>query len=352
MRIEDIEVGMEAKAVTKTGEGCSFAAFCRLHPGRVGVVTRMEELDSGSWLVVMANCWFAPEDLIPAKIANQTVDDFKPGMRVKAHRKSVMSENWEVFLHAALDGITHVLFVSQRPFRVCVTCETKAAGNFDFAPTDLEILEPPVTIGSKIDSHSYFVLNKEQKLWLDNHWNIPVPEHTKDALSLWSIHENENLWLDGSWGIPDLVPQEVKGLKPITLKAIIEAGALPSCIAFHAFTQAMVAIRPEYMWEEIPPEVAQKAAEDLEYPVWLEDHGFLNIPTPEPEKPEQPVFDIDKVTLQFYSGNKFLCYDGVPLIRLTEEGAYRCQAVLNTDAGFPVALETSHRGYYQVKMQN
>ena len=299
MRIEDIEVGMEAKAVTKTGEGCSFAAFCSMHPGRVGVVTRMEELDSGSWLVVMANCWFAPEDLIPAKIANQTVDDFKPGMQVKAHRKSVMSENWEVFLHAALDGITHVLSVSQRPFRVCVTCTTKAAGNFDFAPTDLEILASSVT------------LNAATAFWTN--------EEIETAK-----HHRRIAYMDGSWDVLTPAPQVITGLKPITLKAILEAGALPSCIAFHAFTQAMVAIRPEYMWEEIPPEVAQKAAEDLEYPVWLEDHGFLSITVPEPEKPEQSEpFDPMKFNLVVDLAGARLYYGGAYLGILDEQGFWR-----------------------------
>ena len=76
-------------------------------------------------------------------------------------------------------------------------------------------------------------------------------EHAVDAKSYWvpKLKENATFWIDdvaesmkqhwrdhylsGFWDTPIPTPQVITGLKPITLKAIVEAGALPDCLTFH-----------------------------------------------------------------------------------------------------------------------
>ena len=320
MRIEDIEVGMEVKALQKSVYPETFKNFLSRYPDGVAPVRgtyksrRLSrvKLDDGSSL--HGEYHFLPEDLIPAKIANQTMDDFKVGMRVKAHRKSALSASWEDFLEAHPDGIGDVRLVSKRRLTI---------GVWDFLATDLEILDPP----------------KEE---------IQGPSINEYARLL-QVHKKR---LEGSWYIPTLFLVEdimttpksnMVAFKPITCQAI--AARVPaSCGDFKEFVKRVSGVDMHYLWDPIPPELAQGIAVDLGYPTWFEDHGFIAI------EGEKPGFDPLKVTLAQEKDKVRIRYNGVSFLVLSCDGAYRSS--LPNPVDFPLLLEEAVPGRKKVFIQN
>ena len=334
MRIEDIEVGMEVKALQKSICPLSFAGFCDHNPNRIGGVrlkTNEEhsDLPLGTWWVsIGAGYYFLPEDLIPAKIANQTVDDFKVGMQVKAHRKSILSASWENFLEAHPDGIGDVRLVLKQRLTIDV---------WDFLATDLEILDPPKeetwgpSIVDRLPSHARIPFSPES-----------VPFIYIDSLTdAWKYYFGSAYakTLKGYWDMPTPSLEEdimttpksnIVAFKPITCQAI--AARIPvSCGDFRKFVKRVSGVDMHYLWDPIPPELAQGIAAGLGYPTWFEDQGFIAI------EEEKPRFDPLQVFLEQEEDKVRIRYKGAPIGFLDKNGFYRTG--FHMDPEFPIKLD-------------
>ena len=123
----------------------------------------------------------------------------------------------------------------------------------------------------------------------------------------------------------------ITSLKPITCQAILATGVPTFCADFRAFVERVGSVELSYLWDPIPPELAQGIAVDLGYPTWFEDHGFISL------KMEKPRFDPLQVTLDQEEDKVRIRYKGAPIGFLDKNGFYRTG--FHMDPKFPIKLD-------------